>query len=121
MNGGKTDKFPVIAKEPQTFVENQLQDKDRKPESGVTEGMVERQKQASSLIEMFQQEALNEKQTRLLAQLKALEKDRLATDAWKIIAALKKEKGLLEGQVQKLTAQNSNLTGGKDGAGNCKR
>lgn len=106
MNGGKTDKFPVIAKskfsslrlfsfsfhssfkvcyflslshrlrkkELQTFVENQLQDKDRKPESGVTEGLVERQKQASSLIEMFQQEALNEKQTRLLAQLKALEK-----------------------------------------------
>ena len=61
-------------KELQTFVENQLQDKDRKPESGVTEGLVERQKQTSSLIEMFQQEALNEKQTRLLAQLKALEK-----------------------------------------------
>lgn len=115
MKVGKTEKFPVTAKE------NQFPDNDRKPEPGVIEGQMEKQKHASSLIEMFQQEALNEKQTRLLAQLKALEKDRLATDAWKIIAALEKEKGVLETQVQKLKAQNSNLTGGIDGAGNCKR
>lgn len=60
-----------ILKEPQKFVQNQKRDK---PEPGLTEEQVETLKQVSSLVAMFQQEALNEKQTRLLAQLKALEK-----------------------------------------------
>ena len=47
-----------------------------KPEPGLTEEQVETLKQVSSLVAMFQQEALNEKQTRLLAQLKAIEKVR---------------------------------------------
>ena len=45
-----------------------------KAELGLTEEQMETLKQVSSLVGMFQQEALNEKQTRLLAQLKALEK-----------------------------------------------
>ena len=45
-----------------------------KPETGSTVKQFEALKQVSSLVAMFQQEALNEKQTRLLAQLKALEK-----------------------------------------------
>ncbi|CAH3139171.1 unnamed protein product, partial [Porites lobata] len=81
-----------------TFEAHQEQDKS-KAELSLTEEQVETLKQVSSLVGMFQQEALNEKQTRLLAQLKALEKDRLATDAWKIIAALKKEKGDLEASI----------------------
>lgn len=56
-----------------TFEAHQEQDKS-KAELGLTEEQVETLKQASSLVGMFQQEALNEKQTRLLAQLKALEK-----------------------------------------------
>ena len=62
-----------IFKEPQKFVQNQKKDK---PEPGLTEEQVETLKQVSSLVAMFQKEALNEKQTRLLAQLKALEKVR---------------------------------------------
>ena len=56
-------------------MQNQKKDK---PEPGLTGEQVEALKQVSSLVAMFQQEALNEKQTRLLAQLKALEKVRLA-------------------------------------------
>lgn len=56
-----------------TFEAHQEQDKS-KAELGLTEEQVETLKQVSSLVGMFQQEALNEKQTRLLAQLKALEK-----------------------------------------------
>lgn len=55
-------------------MENQLHDRNHKSEPGLTEEQVETLKQVSSLVAMFQQEALNEKQTRLLAQLKALEK-----------------------------------------------
>lgn len=66
----------LLFKEPQKLVENQEQNKDHKPEPGLTEEQVETLKQVSSLVAMFQQEALNEKQTRLLAQLKALEKVR---------------------------------------------
>lgn len=62
-----------IFKEPQKSVQNQKKDK---PEPGLTEEQVETLKQVSSLVAMFQKEALNEKQTRLLAQLKALEKVR---------------------------------------------
>lgn len=57
-------------------MQSQKKDKDNKPEPGLTEEQVETLKQVSSLVAMFQQEALNEKQTRLLAQLKALEKVR---------------------------------------------
>lgn len=56
------------------FVEQQEHDKAIKSEPGLTEEQVETLKQVSSLVAMFQQEALNEKQTRLLAQLKVLEK-----------------------------------------------
>ncbi|XP_078365801.1 uncharacterized protein LOC144650037 isoform X2 [Oculina patagonica] len=118
----EAQKFPITSKEPPQFEENQKQDKANKPEPGLSEEQVETLKQVSSLVAMFQQEALNEKQTRLLAQLKALEKDRLASDAWKIIAALKKEKGDLETQVQKLKAQNSKLASERVGpVGGCKR
>lgn len=103
-----TETFPITPRELPTFEAHQEHDKS-KAELGLTEEQVETLKQVSSLVGMFQQEALNEKQTRLLAQLKALEKDRLATDAWKIIAALKKEKGDLETQVERLKAQNSKL------------
>lgn len=57
-------------------MESQKQDKRNKAEPGLTEEQVETLKQVSSLVAMYQQEALNEKQTRLLAQLKALEKVR---------------------------------------------
>ena len=66
----------LIFKELQTFVETQKQDKANKREPGLNEEQVETLKQVSSLVAMFQQEALNEKQTRLLAQLKAIEKVR---------------------------------------------
>jgi len=61
----------LIFKEPQKFAQNQKKDK---PEPGLTDEQMETLKQVSSLVAMFQQEALNEKQTRLLAQLKAIEK-----------------------------------------------
>ena len=57
-----------------TFEARHEQDKMSKAELGLTEEQMETLKQVSSLVGMFQQEALNEKQTRLLAQLKALEK-----------------------------------------------
>ncbi|CAH3017184.1 unnamed protein product [Porites evermanni] len=89
LHGGVMDSsnsnFRMSQKLP-TFEAHQEQDKS-KAELGLTEEQVETLKQVSSLVGMFQQEALNEKQTRLLAQLKALEKT----------------------QVERLKAQNSKL------------
>jgi len=56
------------------LLEHQEQDTVNKAELGLTEEQVETFKKVSSLVTIFQQEALNEKQIRLLAQLKALEK-----------------------------------------------
>lgn len=56
------------------MLEHQEQDTVNKAELGLAEEQVETFKKVSSLVTMFQQEALNEKQIRLLAQLKALEK-----------------------------------------------
>ncbi|EDO36683.1 predicted protein [Nematostella vectensis] len=62
-------------------------------------------KQTSSLVAKFQEEAVSEKQNRLSAELQAQEKDRLASDAWKIISALKKDKYSLELQIEKLKSE----------------
>ena len=64
----------LLAEESAKSWEHQRKDKVIKVETGFSEEQVETLKQVSSLVAMFQQEALNEKQTRLLAQLKALEK-----------------------------------------------
>ena len=64
----------LLAEESAKSLEHQRKDKVIKIETGLFEEQLQTLKQVSSLVAMFQQEALNEKQTRLLAQLKALEK-----------------------------------------------
>lgn len=64
----------LLAEDSAKSWEHQRKDKVIKIETGLSEEQLETLKQVSSLVAMFQQEALNEKQTRLLAQLKALEK-----------------------------------------------